>query len=177
MCDDRGACGECMRFENSPEVLGGDLIVPFTAIFGPEDGDETNPIATAQCMYAQEDDPLESWICEDTPACEHKIECCPRDVSGIVACWLVENGFDALINPDDECGCDADDIMPCSYTGSPDSCQPAYAYHCEWCLDSKICQIRHRGFADEPYTTYSTDPELCHPNYMPPFKKGGSHVR
>ncbi len=43
----------------------------------------------------------------------------------IVAKYLIENGYDGLVNPDSECGCAIDDICPSldSYWGS---CLPAY---------------------------------------------------
>lgn len=35
------------------------------------------------------------------------------DVIEIVKNWLLENGYDGLVDPDRECGCQISDLMPC----------------------------------------------------------------
>jgi len=45
-------------------------------------------------------------------------------VKEIVEEWLKEHGYDGLCNPDAECGCALDDLIPCE--GACDLCQPAY---------------------------------------------------
>ena len=34
-------------------------------------------------------------------------------VKEIVAKWLAANGYDGLVDPDRECGCQVSDLMPC----------------------------------------------------------------
>ena len=40
----------------------------------------------------------------------------------IIIEWLKEHGFDGLCMPDEECGCQIDDLVPCD--SSPCLCQP-----------------------------------------------------
>lgn len=39
------------------------------------------------------------------------------ELKKIAAIWLKENGYDGLVHPDAECGCQVTDLMPC---GCPD---------------------------------------------------------
>ena len=39
------------------------------------------------------------------------------ELSEIVKIWLQENGYDGLCNPDIECGCAIEDLMPCGEPG------------------------------------------------------------
>ncbi len=48
--------------------------------------------------------------------------------SDIVKKYLEENGFTGLANPDMDCGCDLDDMAPCSDTFI--DCQPAHRVSC-----------------------------------------------
>ena len=42
----------------------------------------------------------------------------------IIATWLREHGYAGLCNPEQECGCGLDDLIPCGeYFGD---CEPAY---------------------------------------------------
>jgi hypothetical protein len=46
------------------------------------------------------------------------------DLQEIVKQWLSTHGYDGLFNPDDECGCMHENIMPC---GNPlPCCEPGY---------------------------------------------------
>lgn len=49
------------------------------------------------------------------------------DAREILIQWLRERGYDGLANPDMECGCGLDDLMPCG--SSPAKCYPA---HGDW---------------------------------------------
>ena len=35
----------------------------------------------------------------------------------IVQAWLTDNGYDGLCDPDNECGCHIEDLMPCGEPG------------------------------------------------------------
>ena len=48
------------------------------------------------------------------------------DVIKIVAKYLLENGFDGLVDNMGECGCEITDLMPCS--GQCSDCVPGYKY-------------------------------------------------
>ena len=48
------------------------------------------------------------------------------NIKEIVEKYLRENGFDGLVSEDYECGCELDDLMPCSEFNS--DCQPGYKY-------------------------------------------------
>lgn len=55
-------------------------------------------------------------------------------VREILKTWLVQNGYDGLYWDFQECGCLADDLMPCE--SCPDECQPGYKIPCE-CPDEE----------------------------------------
>lgn len=50
-------------------------------------------------------------------------------IEDIIKQYLKDNGFDGLCNPDLECGCGLDDLMPCGGEGVID-CEPAYRHRC-----------------------------------------------
>ena len=47
------------------------------------------------------------------------------NVKKITLEYLEKNGFDGLCNPDIECGCFKEDLMPCGWAGI-EQCQPGY---------------------------------------------------
>lgn len=47
-------------------------------------------------------------------------------VANILQWWLMQNGYDGIYN--DECGCTADDLMPCG--SDPEHCQAGYKQPC-----------------------------------------------
>lgn len=46
------------------------------------------------------------------------------NVIEIVSAHLIANGFDGLVQPAAECGCELGDLAPCA--GCIDTCEPAY---------------------------------------------------
>jgi len=48
------------------------------------------------------------------------------NVNEIIESWLKKRGYDGLCYPEEECGCQIGDLMPCdSYCGE---CQPGYLH-------------------------------------------------
>ena len=64
------------------------------------------------------------WIVEDEP--ESEAEAKPPCIREIVAAWLKEHGYDGLCNPDRECGCTLDDLIPCIDGLDGETCQAGY---------------------------------------------------
>lgn len=46
------------------------------------------------------------------------------NVQTIMMEWLKEHGYDGLVSPDAECGCDLEELMVCN--GDCSSCLPGY---------------------------------------------------
>jgi len=44
----------------------------------------------------------------------------------IVKEYLIKNGYEGLLNEDEDCGCCVDDLMPCD--GAYGQCSPAYKH-------------------------------------------------
>lgn len=42
--------------------------------------------------------------------------------------WLGAHGFSGLVREDFECGCEAEDLIPCE--GDPSNCKPGYKVAC-----------------------------------------------
>lgn len=58
-------------------------------------------------------------------------------VREIVKGWLDNHGYDGLCNPDAECACGVDWLLPCN---SPcDKCQAAYKLPCDECAIQDEC--------------------------------------
>lgn len=58
-------------------------------------------------------------------------------VKDILKKWLTDNGYDGLVNPHGECGCEASDLVPCD--SRCDTCQPAHRgpdleYDSDWAM-------------------------------------------
>ena len=41
----------------------------------------------------------------------------PRTIPQICAAWLAAQGYDGLCDPEEACGCEIADLMPCDMTG------------------------------------------------------------
>ena len=52
-------------------------------------------------------------------------------VKDILKKWLSEKGFDGLCNPEAECGCGLEDLIPCGE--ACDDCEPAKFKSCQDC--------------------------------------------
>jgi len=61
-------------------------------------------------------------------------------VKKIIVKYLKENGFDGLCHPDSECGCNIDDLVPCSELN--ENCETGYKKLCDGCSE-KECEYRH----------------------------------
>ena len=67
-------------------------------------------------------------------ACGKDIKCEKCDNSeintkGIVKAYLKKNGFDGLVNEDNDCGCEISDLMPCME--AMENCEPGYKGKCD----------------------------------------------
>lgn len=51
------------------------------------------------------------------------------NIREIVDDYLLKNGFDGLFNPECDCGCARDDLMPCSDCTT--ECEPGYRRPCD----------------------------------------------
>jgi len=59
-------------------------------------------------------------------------------VKEIILDYLKNNNYDGLCNPDIECGCGIDDLMPCSEEFGVEDCHTAYKKQCKKCNDRDI---------------------------------------
>ena len=55
------------------------------------------------------------------------------DVRDMVAEWLVSHGYDGLVSPDCNCGCDINDLGCCYENPGVWGCEPAYKTDCGKC--------------------------------------------
>lgn len=44
--------------------------------------------------------------------------------------WLEDNGYEGLVDPDDECGCGIEGLMPCVNNDGIGDCEPGYKIPC-----------------------------------------------
>ena len=63
------------------------------------------------------------------------------NVKTIMGTWLREHGFDGLCNPDEQCGCLADDLAPCDCENVLE-CQPG---HREDVDEHEVCDCDGQG--------------------------------
>lgn len=61
-------------------------------------------------------------------------------VKEIIVKYLKENGYDGLFEPDGECGCRIDDLIPCSELN--EHCETGYKKLCTDCNEQE-CEYRH----------------------------------
>lgn len=65
--------------------------------------------------------------------------------------WLHDHGYEGLCNPDAECGCDIDDLMPCGCPNE-DDCRAGYRHiytGCSGCGDVGDCNVALGLVSDE----------------------------
>lgn len=75
----------------------------------------------------------------------------------IIETYLRENHFDGLFC--DECGCDLDDLMPCSSEGAL-SCQPGYKHPCD-CEEGHAYHVRPDCLHQPNTPAVAGDPIFC----------------
>jgi len=46
----------------------------------------------------------------------------------IIKEYIEKNGFDGLLNQDEECGCLIDDLFPCTNNFNIEDCEPGYKH-------------------------------------------------
>jgi len=93
----------------------------------------------------------------------------PRDVKEIVEAYLKKNGYGGLFNgdyPDEPCGCDLGDFIPCGELLS--SCEPAQrkpggpmfpGYLCEFCRGQCEASVCGCSCHNEPKLPLESDDE------------------
>ncbi len=73
-------------------------------------------------------------------------------VAEMVSEWLRTNGYDGLCNPDAECGCGLDDLVPCSYMDER-RCVCAYEIQDKEGRPGDCLYCTSNGDQDEPSDT------------------------
>jgi hypothetical protein len=60
-------------------------------------------------------------------------------VIDIIKLYLKENGYDGLCHPETDCGCEIDDLIPCSNLN--EYCEAGYKIFCKDCKEQE-CEYR-----------------------------------